>query len=88
MTYKPEISISQRLEQGEGRVVFTAIFHAYAVKELGINILDAAAKGFAEKLLEDKELVAAALDREKLTAAITDAIGRAFVERLLGKPGQ
>jgi len=65
-------------------IFFTVAFEHYIAKQLGLDIVEAAGKAIAAKLLrEDKELLEACLDRDKLAAEITNAIGRAFVSRLL-----
>lgn len=65
-------------------VAFTTIFNIYAVREMGLEIITEAAKLIAQEYLSNPELVKL-IDRDRLRDEITAAIGRAFVEKLLGK---
>lgn len=78
---KPEISVQHMPDQS---IVFSARFSIYAAQQLGLEVMYEAAKVIAAEFLTNPDLQKF-IDRDKISQEITAAIGRAFVEKLMGK---
>lgn len=84
-TDEPEVRVQHLNEPGYEGIAFTTIFNIHAVRTMGLEVINATAERIAHEFLTDPELMKF-IDRDKIQTAITDAIGRAFVEKLMGPP--
>lgn len=83
-TDEPEVRVQHLNEPGYEQIAFTTVFNLHAVRIMGLEIINETATLIAQQFLKDPELIKL-IDRDKIRDEITAAIGRAFVEKLLGK---
>lgn len=67
----------------DGGIVFNVAFDQFLMRQAPVDILDKVTSLIAEDFVKQED-ISKLIDRESLSKAITEAIGKAFVDRLLG----